>query len=239
VFGINVSKLVSIIGVAAVAFGFGVGAANATLISKSNSTFGGIDGTSINRDFVFSEGDFSDSSIVTKVTIEIDFSKCGQLGGPGGCTDFSEFLSPGAVESEMGFALISPDGTSVALVENSGGNESFETGSFDTFINGGINLVHIVILFEDETTELGNRPASGTFSPEGFLSSFNGKDAVGTWSLFLEDDAPGDPLVFHEATLNITVLDDTVPEPGTLALFGVSIIGLAVIRRRRWNQTVH
>ena len=43
---------------------------------------------------------------------------------------------------------------------------------------------------------------------------------------------------FAKFSLSSERTSDDVPEPGTLALFGFSIIGLVAIRRRR-NQTVH
>jgi len=69
----------------------------------------------------------------------------------------------------------------------------------------------------------------GSTSPSTFLSSFNGYDPNGVWTLFLADLSGGDQSTLLSWTLNIT----TVPEPSTLALTGVGLAGAMLLIRRR------
>lgn len=84
---------------------------------------------------------------------------------------------------------------------------------------------------------------TGTYQPDGrtndpllvqntdartaMLSSFNGLNANGTWTLFVADQSPGDTSTLQSWSLTVT----GVPEPGgaLLALLGL----LTVLRRRR------
>ena len=59
-----------------------------------------------------------------------------------------------------------------------------------------------------------------------FLSSFNGLDPNGDWSLYVADVASGDTMTLSSWSLNIT----TVPEPSTLML---SAAGFWLASRRR------
>jgi PEP-CTERM motif len=62
------------------------------------------------------------------------------------------------------------------------------------------------------------------------LSSFDGSNPNGTWTLFLADLSAGSQSVEASITVNIT----TVPEPGTLALAAIG--GLAVLALRNSKQ---
>jgi Proprotein convertase P-domain len=49
----------------------------------------------------------------------------------------------------------------------------------------------------------GQAPFTGSFRPEGALSAFDGKNARGTWTLWVEDRATGDRGVLHYFSLLI------------------------------------
>lgn len=232
-------------GVAMIAIGCMLGAAAviatpaaATVVSITNSIYGEVDDDFGFRTFTFDTDDFSGSNIVTGVTIALDFSKCYRAGvTPEGCVLGTSGLS---YPYEIGFALGSPAGTRVALVENDGGNEAWESGDFATYEFGSYqSFPHIEILFADSGKPLGKYPSDGTFAPEDSLSSFIGQSAVGTWTLFFEDDYLLSPLGLHEATLNIEVASvAAVSAPDSLMLLGIGLLGLFGLRHARRLKAV-
>ncbi len=86
-------------------------------------------------------------------------------------------------------------------------------------------------------------PASGSFQPDArttdpalvldsdprsaFLSSFEGLDANGDWTLFIADLSPGETVTLESWSLSIT----GIPEPAPATLAGLGL--LALFRRRR------
>ena len=86
--------------------------------------------------------------------------------------------------------LVSPSGTTVRLFTNIGG--------------GGDNF--IVTTFDDSmTTSIDNAsaPFTGTFSPEGMLSSLNGEDPNGAWKLVISDTFWADSGTLNSWSLTI------------------------------------
>ena len=81
-----------------------------------------------------------------------------------------------------------------------------------------------------------NNLTSGTFRPDDNTSNsldiFNGESALGTWSLFIEDDVGADGLSFYEYTLSITTEAQAVPEPTSAVVIGFAG-SLLLMRRRR------
>jgi subtilisin family serine protease len=77
---------------------------------------------------------------------------------------------------DVRMTLVGPDGTRVVLFNRRGGS--------------GDNLTNTV--FDDEGSESiyeGTAPFAGSFKPEYVLSTFDGKNAKGTWQLIVEDVA--------------------------------------------------
>ena len=79
-------------------------------------------------------------------------------------------------DSDLYIHLKGPDGTDVLLVNRRG-------GSGDNFTN---------TVLDDQASKSiasGYAPFTGSFRPDGSLSSFNNKNARGTWTLVVEDRA--------------------------------------------------
>ncbi len=88
------------------------------------------------------------------------------------------------------------DGTTVNLSsDNGGGGENYENTTFD----------------DDASTSVtsGSAPFNGTYRPEESLSDFNGKDANGTWTLNIYDDAGGDTGTLYSVTLSVSVIEES------------------------------
>jgi hypothetical protein len=89
-------------------------------------------------------------------------------------------------------------------------------------------------VFDDSATTPAPKDSDiiGTFLPDNPLSAFNGLPLAGTWTITFHDlilDGDGDDLI------SWSISGSTIPEPGTLMLFGVGLVGLAAwtVRRRR------
>ncbi len=78
-------------------------------------------------------------------------------------------------DSDLDIYLVSPAGITVELSTDNG-------GSGDNYIN---------TIFDDEAATAitaGTAPFTGSYRPEGLLSTFDGQHSVGTWKLFVKDD---------------------------------------------------
>jgi subtilisin-like proprotein convertase family protein len=94
-------------------------------------------------------------------------------------------------DGDLDIFLIGPNGTRVELTTDNGGT--------------GENFVNTV--FDDQAATsitLGAAPFTGSFKPEGLLSSLNGIPANGTWTLEITDDAGVDTGTLNSWTLTIT-----------------------------------
>lgn len=200
------------------------GPAEAGVIVATNNTIGLFDASSGTRTVTFTglEAGFG-TGVILDVDIAINFAKAdGESFDP-------PFPTGLPFHNETVFRL--ERGATTANLISAG---SFNVGS-DPFDG--------TITFSDQAAQVVNvnpdLPQAGTFRPvgPGLLSGFNGQNAAGTFTLFIQDTVGLDALRFRSFTLTITTEDATnvIPEPSTMALAGVGalVLGAMGVRRRK------
>lgn len=98
---------------------------------------------------------------------------------------------------DLRISLKSPTGTTINLINRHGHPATGFGTSGDDFIN---------TTFDDDAStaiEAGSPPFTGTFIPEEPLANFVGEDAVGTWTLSIEDNAGADTGDFHSWSMTV------------------------------------
>lgn len=220
-----------------------LGAAPAGAVTATNSTTGFADNSNFLRTVTFLAGDFSGSSLITDLDVSITFAK----------HDGESFISEGSATAtstpffnEIEFVLTSPSGTNITLISNDGDTEIVAADNFESFNSGGTNVFSGTILFDQSASNPvdvdPDQVQAGAFRPDddlaGNLDSFIGEDAVGVWTLFIEDDVGADGLSFYEFSVIVNGggQQQGVPEPMTLTLFGAGLLGLGLVARRRRMQ---
>jgi alpha-tubulin suppressor-like RCC1 family protein/subtilisin-like proprotein convertase family protein len=119
-----------------------------------------------------------------------------------------------------------------------------------TFADGATDIhAYRVSLFGNSSTALGG-PLTGTWGPDGravspttvtdvdtrsaLLSSFDGLDANGSWTLFVADVSGGDLNQLNSWTLDLNCNSSSVPDGGSIA--GLLLTGMAAVALVRWTR---
>ena len=192
--------------------------ANAGLISLTGDG-GWVDASSLTKSVNSLSGEF-----ITDVNVWVDFSKCSNT-STGSCDTFN---TGGTYDNEIEFSLMY-NGINVLLLPRS------------TFTNSNSGSITEFITFDNQALQtLGTSPESGNFQPTNALNVFNGLSATGSWAFTFTDTTGSDGLEVHRWGVDITTT--SVPEPTTLAIFALGIMGLAsrrsLLANKNSNQSV-
>jgi subtilisin-like proprotein convertase family protein len=166
---------------------------------------------------------------ITNVTVSLDISGGYNgdlyvyLRGPDG--GFAVLLNRVGVTSGNAFGY--PDtGFDVVFDDSTGNNNIHFYQNFNPQLNG---VGQLTGTWSSDGRDIDPRSAPALFDttlPTALLTSFNGTNPNGTWTLFLADVSSGAQSTVVSWNLNI----ETVPEPSSCALLGIGII----LAARKW-----
>ncbi len=108
-------------------------------------------------------------------------------------------------DGDLDIFLVAPNGTRVQLsTDNGGSGDNFTDTVFDDAAAASITT--------------GAAPMTGTFRPEGLLSTLNGIPANGTWTLEVADDANADVGFINAWEIQLSFLPEQCPTVGSVTL---------------------
>lgn len=107
---------------------------------------------------------------------------------------------------------------------------------FDQYGGGGDNLTNV--LFDDEASSyiysVGAPFGPGLFKPGvGLLSSFDGMDIFGNWTLSIYDNYGIDSGTLYTFRIEGNAVPSVIPEPATILLLSSGLLGLGGLRFRK------
>lgn len=151
---------------------------------------------------------------ITDVNVELVFGKSDAECNTIGSDDNSGYAT------EIAYRLVSPLGTSIALIENDSGdagsgvvNPSYSNDDVTTPLN-------TTVVLDDAASDLvgsnpSGAPVDGAFMPIQSLSGLNGEDPSGTWTLTGYDSSESDPLCHQSFQLTVTTANNVYVETNT------------------------
>jgi subtilisin-like proprotein convertase family protein len=154
------------------------------------------------------------------------------MGWSGSVSDVSVTLNlTGGWNGDI-YAYLYHDGVMSVLLNRVGAPANGGLGYGDSGFNVTLSdtVAYSIHTYQADTPTITGGVVQGTWRPDGAgLSSFNGQDASGAWSLYLVDASPGGVMTLNSFGLQMEV----VPEPATLALSGLGLLGVLTMLRRR------
>jgi subtilisin-like proprotein convertase family protein len=132
-------------------------------------------------------------------------------------------------DADLDVFLVSPSGTRVQLFSDVGSTrENFTNTTLDDEASSSITS--------------GIAPFSGTFRPEGLLSTFDGENANGIWILEVTDDAEDDEGVLNSWSLSITGQERSTTTDGSgnysFEDLPPAVYNVREVMRSDWEQTL-
>jgi hypothetical protein len=179
--------------------------AEAQTVTRSNSTDAIVDGGEVTRDVTFLATDFASGAVVSDLVVTLDFAKVASDGAAPMCgpppvnglppVNFAEH------NEEVYYELASPAGTSIDLIS---------AGTYTAGLGFG-GQVQVELSDAASSPVGGTVPTSGSFRPSQPLSTFDGEDPVGTWTLTIGDLFGADAHCFYNVDIAVTADSPTTP----------------------------